>query len=55
VPDDVYERVRQQFGEVEIVNLTLAAVAINAWNRPAISFRAVPGTYQRQQQAASAL
>jgi AhpD family alkylhydroperoxidase len=54
VPDDVYERVRQQFSEVELVKLTLAAVAINAWNRLAISFRAVPGTYQRQQQATSA-
>jgi hypothetical protein len=31
-------------------------VAINGWNRLAISFRAVPGTYQPQQhpQAASA-
>jgi AhpD family alkylhydroperoxidase len=55
VPDDVYERVRQQFSEVEVVNLTLAAVTINGWNRLAISFRAVPGTYQRQPQAASAL
>jgi len=49
VPDDIYERVRQQFSEVELVNLTLAVVAINGWNRLAISFRAVPGTYQPQQ------
>src|ERR1044072_6206284 len=33
VPDDVYERVRQHFDERELVALTLAAVAINAWNR----------------------
>ncbi len=46
VPDDVYERVSQQFSEQELVNLTLAIVAINGWNRFAISFRAVPGTYQ---------
>jgi len=26
--------------------LTLAIVAINGWNRLAIGFRAVPGTYQ---------
>jgi hypothetical protein len=26
--------------------LTMAIVAINGWNRIAISFRTVPGTYQ---------
>lgn len=47
-PDDLYKRVRQQFNESELINLTLAINAINSWNRLAISFRAVPGTYQRQ-------
>ena len=46
VPDDLYEEVRQHFNEVELVNLTLALVAINGWNRLAISFRTEPGTYQ---------
>ena len=46
VPDAVYEEVRQHFTEEELVNLTLAVVAINGWNRFAISFRTVPGTYQ---------
>ncbi len=46
VPDSVYEEVRQRFSEEELVNLTLAIVAINGWNRLAISFRAVPGGYQ---------
>lgn len=46
VPDDVYEQARSQFSEKELVDLTLAVVAINGWNRLAISFRAVPGTYQ---------
>ena len=50
VPDEVYERVRQQFTEQELVNLTLAIVAINGWNRFAIIFRAVPGTYQPRSQ-----
>ena len=45
-PDDVYERVRQRFTEEELVNLTMAIVAINGWNRIAIGFRAVPGEYQ---------
>ena len=46
VPDEVYEQVRTQFSEQELVNLTMAVVAINGWNRLAISFRAVPGSYQ---------
>ena len=41
-PDDVYEEVRAQFSEAETVNLTMLIGAINAWNRIAISFRAVP-------------
>jgi AhpD family alkylhydroperoxidase len=48
VPDEIYERVRQHFSEAELVALTFALVAINGWNRLAISFRAVPGTYQRK-------
>lgn len=46
VPDELYEQVRQQFREEELVTLTLAVVAINGWNRLAISFRTEPGTYQ---------
>jgi AhpD family alkylhydroperoxidase len=46
VPDDVYQRARARFSEEELVNLTLAVVTINGWNRLAISFRAVPGVYQ---------
>ena len=41
VPDEVYEAVRSQFSEEELVKLTVAVAAINAWNRIAISFRAV--------------
>jgi len=46
VPDELYEQVRKQFSEQELVDLTLAVVAINGWNRIAISFRVEPGTYQ---------
>ena len=46
VPDELYERMRKQFSEEELINLSLAVVAINGWNRLAISFRQVPGTYQ---------
>ena len=46
VPDESYEGVCQHFDEQELVDLTLAIVAINSWNRLAISFRTVPGFYQ---------
>ena len=46
VSDEIYETVRQHFTEKELVDLTLAIVAINGWNRLAISFRSVPGSYQ---------
>jgi AhpD family alkylhydroperoxidase len=46
VPDEVYDRARAQFTEAELVNLTMAIVAINGWNRLAISFRVPPGSYQ---------
>ncbi len=48
VPDEVYERVRKEFSEKELVDLTMAVIAINGWNRLAISFRAEVGTYQPQ-------
>lgn len=46
VPDATNERVRKLFTESELLNLTMAIVAISGWNRIAISFRMVPGTYQ---------
>jgi AhpD family alkylhydroperoxidase len=49
VPHEIYERVRKQFNESELVALSMAVVSINGWNRLAISFRAVPGTYQPAQ------
>ena len=46
VPDDVYEQARAQFSEAELVNLTLAVIAINGWNRLNIAFHTTPGTYE---------
>lgn len=42
VPDDVFDEARTHFEETELVNLTLAVVAINGWNRFAIGFRVPP-------------
>ncbi len=44
--DAVYEAVRGQFSEQELVDLTWTVAAINTWNRLAISMRAEPGKYQ---------
>ena len=46
VPDDVYEVARQHFTEKQLVDLTVAIAAINTWNRFAIAFRTVPGTFE---------
>jgi AhpD family alkylhydroperoxidase len=40
-PDAVYDEARTQFGEDELVKLTLVIGTINAWNRFAIGFRSV--------------
>jgi AhpD family alkylhydroperoxidase len=44
--DEEYEAARVQFGEEELVKLTMAVIAINGWNRLAIAFRTEPGKYQ---------
>jgi AhpD family alkylhydroperoxidase len=44
--DEVYEEVRKEFSEAELVKLTFAITQINTWNRISIAFRVEPGTYQ---------
>jgi alkylhydroperoxidase family enzyme len=46
VPDEAYAAAREHFSEQELVSLTFAVIAINGWNRLAVSFRAPVGTYQ---------
>ena len=46
VPDEVFERVRGQFSDAELVNLTLAVTAINSWNRMNVAFRVPAGGYR---------
>jgi len=45
-PDALYQEVRAEFSVTDIVNLTLAVVAINGWNRLAVGFNLVPPTAQ---------
>jgi AhpD family alkylhydroperoxidase len=42
VPDEVYEMAKAEFTEQELVDLTMALVAINGWNRLQVSFRVPP-------------
>jgi AhpD family alkylhydroperoxidase len=46
IPDAVYEDVRKSFSDDELFALTMAVIAINAWNRLSIGLRVVPGWYQ---------
>ena len=47
VPDEIYERVRTQFSEKELSDLTFVVMSINAWNRINIGFTVVPGSYDQ--------
>ena len=38
-PDEIYESVKTQFEDKELIDLTLMIAAMNAWNRMAIGFR----------------
>ena len=46
VSDELYEQVRRQFDEKSIVDLSLAIIGINSWNRLAVPFRSEAGIYQ---------
>lgn len=45
ISDELYASVREHFDEKELVALSMGIIAINGWNRLAIGFRTVPGTY----------
>ncbi len=46
VPGEIYDNLHRQFTEKEIVDLTLAIITINGWNRFGVAFRPSPGEYQ---------
>jgi alkylhydroperoxidase family enzyme len=46
VTDELYQAVLQHFNEKQLVDLTMAIIAINGWNRLSVAFRTVPGTYR---------
>jgi AhpD family alkylhydroperoxidase len=46
IEDALYDELRRHFSEKESVDLTLAIVTINGWNRLAIPFQTPAGRYQ---------
>lgn len=53
-PDAVYQEAHREFGDADLVKLSLAITYINAWNRIAIGFRSEAGTYQPRPQTVEA-
>ncbi|WP_423129308.1 carboxymuconolactone decarboxylase family protein [Gaoshiqia sp. Z1-71] len=54
VPDEVYEQASEQFSEEELIDLTMAVITINSYNRINIAFRTPAGTYEVGQHAVHA-
>jgi AhpD family alkylhydroperoxidase len=48
VSDEIYDRVRQQFSEQDLSDLTYLIMAINGWNRANTAFRSVPGSVDKE-------
>ena len=46
VSDSLYDEARAHFTEKQLVDLTVAVIAINAWNRLAVTFRPAIGSYK---------
>jgi AhpD family alkylhydroperoxidase len=46
VPEEIYNEARKHFSETELIDLTLAVITINGYNRLNIAFGAPVGTYQ---------
>ncbi|OOG39402.1 carboxymuconolactone decarboxylase family protein [Rhodanobacter sp. C05] len=46
VPDEVYEEARTQFSEEQLIDLNMAVILINSWNRIAIPSRADVNSYK---------
>jgi AhpD family alkylhydroperoxidase len=52
VSNEIYEEALKQFSEAELIDLTLAVLAINSFNRINIAFRTPAGNYKVNQHAA---
>lgn len=46
VPDAVFQQARKEFSETELIDLTMAVIVINGYNRINIAFKTPAGNYQ---------
>jgi alkylhydroperoxidase family enzyme len=46
VPDEIYDETRKHFSEEELIDLTMAVITINSYNRINIAFRVEAGSYK---------
>lgn len=46
IPDEAYTKALQYFSDKELVDLTMAVITINCWNRMNVAFRVPAGNYQ---------
>ena len=46
VPEEIYEEARNEFSEKELIDLSLAVITINCYNRINIAFRTPAGSYK---------
>ncbi|MEI3789991.1 MULTISPECIES: carboxymuconolactone decarboxylase family protein [unclassified Chryseobacterium] len=51
IPDEIYSEVSRYFSETEMLDLTMAVIAINSYNRINIAFGADVGAYQVAEKA----
>jgi alkylhydroperoxidase family enzyme len=49
VPDAIFDQARAEFSEKELVDLTVAVIAINGWNRANIGFQTAPDHFTIEQ------
>ena len=47
--EEAYERMTRHYTKTDIANIVLAICQINSWNRIAITFGNVPGSYKRRE------
>jgi len=46
IPDELYTDTLQYFSDKELIDLTMAVIMINCWNRMNVAFRMPVGNYQ---------
>jgi AhpD family alkylhydroperoxidase len=47
ISDELYRKVKENFSDKEMTELTMAIALINAWNRFGASFRSTPGSMDK--------